>query len=236
MKKILCILAVVALIFTFTACSQNNDGNLQSQMEALQSQMADMQNQLEQQEAKITELEVQLEIYENLKNLKDYPKEYDLKIVGDCFAFSFGESVEVPYWEFLQIPNGVVINSEEGIEKLATESYNREVAETPYADAAEFLRLLKTEHYFDGYSFVLANLYHASTDNIIGFASYTIDNDCLKLIFDIENDSPEEGSDDVITKPYIFCIKKIENISNFGVYSTNLVPWYMNRTNDLSYN
>lgn len=229
MKRILRILAVVALIFTFTACSQNNNENLQSQME-------DMRNQLERQEAKITELEVQLEIYENLENLKGYPGEYELKIVGDCFAFSFGESVEVPYWEFLRIPNGVVINSEEGIEKLATESYNSEAEETPYANAAEFLRLLKTEHYFDGYSFVLANLYRASTDNVIGFSSYTIDNDCLKLIFEIENDNPEEESCDIITKPYIFCIKKIENISNFGVYSTNLVTWYMNRTHELSYN
>lgn len=216
MKKFLCLLAAVALIFTFTACSSNSEiEDLKRKMKDLQQQVEDAQSRLEQQEGKLTELEIELEIYNNLENLKDYPKEFDLKIVGDCFAFSFGESCAVPYWEFLQIPNGVIINSEEGIEKLATKSYG-DPEKTPHAEAAEFLRLLETEHYFDGYSFLLANFHRASSDKVLGFSSYSTDNNCLNLIFEIENDS-SSGTLDIIAKPYIFCIKKIENIADFQI-------------------
>lgn len=153
-------MAVVALIFTFTACTNTSElEKLQQQMEDMQSrfeqQIEEMQSQLEQQEDKLTELEIKSEIYRNLENFKDYPKEFDLKIVEDCFAFSFGSSHEVPYWEFLQIPDGVAINSEEGIEKLANVTYDYAPEKKPYGEAAEFLRLLKTEHFFDGYSFVI---------------------------------------------------------------------------------
>lgn len=218
MKKFLCLLAAVALIFTFTACSSNSEiEDLKRRMEDLQQQVEDAQSRLEQQEGKLTELEIELEIYNNLENLKDYPKEFDLKIVGDCFAFSFGESCAVPYWEFLQIPNGVIINSEEGIEKLATKSYG-DPEKTPHAEAAEFLRLLKTEHYFNRYSFLLINLLHSSSDKIIGFSSYEIEDNVISLIFDFEHHGPPgAGTEDIQCEPYIFCIKNIQNILNYKI-------------------
>lgn len=217
MKKFLCLLAAVALIFTFTACSSNSEiEDLKRKMKDLQQQVEDAQSRLEQQEGKLTELEIELEIYNNLENLKNYPKEFDLKIVGDCFAFSFNtfnRGVEYS----LAIPNGVIINSEEGIEKLATKSYG-DPEKTPHAEAAEFLRLLKTEHYFNRYSFLLINLLHSSSDKIIGFSSYEIEDNVISLIFDFEHHGPPgAGTEDIQCEPYIFCIKNIQNILNYKI-------------------
>lgn len=48
MKKFLCLLAAVALVFIFTACSQSGElEKLQQQMEAMQSQLEQLQQQNE---------------------------------------------------------------------------------------------------------------------------------------------------------------------------------------------
>lgn len=103
------------------------------------------------------------------------------------------------------VPNGVVINSFKAINDLQLE----------FPAVSNYLYNLITEDFFCENEIILINFYHSSSEKDIKFLSFEIEGEILKLFFEI--DSPEALDSDFNAKPYIFAIKRNDEITHFKI-------------------
>lgn len=109
------------------------------------------------------------------------------------------------------IPDSAVINSAEALTRFFSD----------YPSLSEYFGQNLSENFFESRSYFLVNFYHSSSERNIVFKSAYLEDDILKLKFDIE--SPESVDTDFNAMLFILSINKFNGVQKFEIGVDNLL-------------
>ncbi|MDE7305840.1 MAG: hypothetical protein K2N33_00455, partial [Clostridia bacterium] len=111
---------------------------------------------------------------------------------------------------FMDVPDGLVINSEDDLVKLSQNYENiancieGQISENYYTRLAECIEQNFTKNLFENHSYLLVNFYHSSSETNIGYSSAYLQNGILNLGFDLA--APALSNTDIKAKPFVLRI------------------------------